>query len=142
MSRKQRILSAPDRSRHQAVPLSCLLSSSSLHGIPRHPLILPACIDRHGVFKPARLRRKQRSTAIRRSCLYLIRENDIPRSSFCRKRSRSPPAGALTKRSLQSTACYVPQCGQAWRQPIEPPGSNTIVCISFVCTTFIFQKLL
>ena len=47
------------------------------------------------------------------------------------KRSTSPPAGALTKSSPQSIARHVPKSGQARRQSVEPPGSNTRICFDF-----------
>ena len=65
-----------------AASWSSLPSSSSLYGAPWHPFTPPAPIARHGILKPAWLWRKQRSTAIRTSCLYLTPENDIPRPFF------------------------------------------------------------
>ena len=44
MYRKTWILSTPDRTRHQATPWISLPSSSSPHGVPRHPFIPAASI--------------------------------------------------------------------------------------------------
>ena len=89
MCRKQRILSAPDRTRHQA-----------LRGVPHHQAprskassltsVHPHCSDSLGrrtlkVFRISLAAEKQRSSVIRTSCLYLARGNNILKTSFCQK---------------------------------------------------------
>ena len=141
MSREQRTLSALDRTRNQA-----------LHGIPCHQALRSwrALASVHPIAHIASWCRtltiprisltaeKQRSAAIRVRCLYLPQENDIPIISFCQKTLQITTSRYQTRTSLQMFA----QNGQARRWPVEPPGSNTRVCIDFFCMTFIFQKLL
>ena len=113
-----------------------------------HP---PAPIAWHGIFEPAWLRRIQRLTAIHTSCLYLTSESDIPRPS-CQKPLQIATSRFKTRTSPQINPRHVPKNGQVWRRPVEPAGSNIILCLDFFSTTlcqegaaswfFIHQKLL
>ena len=110
MSREQRTLSGPDRTRHQA-----------LHGVPCHqaPRSWRALASVHPIAHTASCCRtltvprisltaeKQRSAAIRVRCLYLPQENDIPIISFCQKTLQITTSRYQTRTSLQRNARHV-----------------------------------
>ena len=132
MPRKRRIISAPDCARHQA--LLAPWHSFTLDIV--HPTVQIASSRslRYDLFRPVAAE-KQRLATIRTSCLYLTPENEIPRTSFCQKTLQIATSSSKTRTSLQNKACHVSKNGQARRRLVEPPGSNTKVCLDFVSIT-------
>ena len=122
MCRKQRILSAPNCTRHQALrgvrcdhaPDSMVfpnIRSSSQLRQPRVSLMT-------GQIQTSLAVEKQKSTAVCMSyCFYLTRENNILRTPFCQKTHQIATSRSKTKTSPQSNARHVSKNEQARRQP-------------------------
>ena len=79
----------------------------------------------------------------RNELLVPLSENDIP-SYLSIKKTLQPrvPSGAPQNTTPRSSVRHLSRNGQARRRSVEPPGSNTMVCLDFVFKTFIFHKLL
>ena len=75
---------------------------------------------------------KQRSSAIHTDRLSSLSEDDVPSHAS----AKNAPALGMNKRPnktvSQSNARHVPKNGQARRRPVEAPGPNNSVCLSFV----------
>ena len=130
-----------------SAPWSSLLSSSSLHGVPRHSFITIAHIAscRRTLTDP-RISLASEGIALSRntyeSLVFSFGKWHF-KPFLCQKMFRPRvPSGAQTKTSPQSNAYHVPKNGQARRRPVELPGSNTRGCLDFDSKAFIFQKLL
>ena len=147
MYRKQQILSAPDRTRHQALRgVPCHQSPRSMASHPFIPTVhIASC---HRTLTASSNQPGCGETAINRNMfgvtdrLYLSRKMIFPVILLPKTLQPRVPSGAQTKTSAQSNARHVPINGQARRRPVESPRSNTRVCLDFVSKTFIFQKLL
>ena len=63
------------------------------------------------------------------------------KSSDQQKRSSLKHHCSVPNEPPRSNACRPPRNGQPRRRPEHPPGSNTRVCLNFVSTTFLCQKL-
>ena len=140
MSRKPRTLWCPDRTRHQTLRglffaiklLAPWCSLTSVHPHSSDSLVLSLTVWH---FQTGIAAENQRLTAIRKSCLYLTPENDIPRIFFCQNTLKIATSRSLTRTSPQNNACHVPKNGQARRRPVEPPRSKIRVCLDFVFIT-------
>ena len=132
MSRKRRIISAPDRIRHQALlapwrpqhPFTPLLRypRSVLDGMTfSHQLGCgEAAIDRY-------------TYGVNDSPVPLLLD-DSP-VILPPKQNAAALSSALTRASPQSNARLVSKNGQVRRRLIDPPGSNTRFCPDFVSMT-------
>ena len=149
MCKKQRVLSAPYRSRQQATPWSSLPSSTSLHRslTSVHPhsshSLVPSNFDGMSYSNQPGCG----ETTINRNTyklLVLFSEKMIFRGhpSAKKRSSHGYHPAPDSKTCPQSNARQAPKNRQARRRPAKPPGSNTRVCLDFVSKTFNFQKLL
>ena len=82
------------------------------------------------------------TTAQRTACLLL--KVMFKSADYQNHASASLKYHPVSKRKTppQSNACHHPRNEQARRRPVQPPGSNTRVCLDLVSKIFVCQKLL
>ena len=132
--RKIRILSTPDHTCHQAPRSVEFLAIRSSFAVSiasfRHPIQLLS-----GFGEIAICRNNIRRTKSRDFFLKMMLK------SYAQQKRSSLKYYPASKRTLpRSNASRPPRNGQPCRRPEQPPGSNTRVCLNFVCMTFLQER--
>ena len=132
-----------------SAPRSSLPSIFLLHSVPDIRSLPAAFIAASRLTYPASSKQSGcRSTAI--GCntfgvtnrMYLSRKMIFPVTLLPKTAPASGTIRGPNKNLPTKQSAHPPKNGQARRQSIEPPESNTRVCLGFVSKTFFFQKLL